>query len=184
MKYKLKYSTWLSIWYLNTFLIRLYNISKIMTHSGKKRISCFYFSQLALSAINIYVTVFLFYRSWSWHDLLPNMNSNWVYSMSNTTDATNGAETASPYSEPKFTVWFVWGSYGSMLIFLCSILLTIICIFSFFWSLYYLSFNFPFLITHFGIRLLFTHFCYFQIYLPVCFQCLIIEALIIFFSNI
>jgi hypothetical protein len=142
-----------------------------MTHSGKKTDLVFLLqsiSSLCYLTDVLLCSCFIVHD----HDLLPNMTSNWIFNMSNITDATNGAKTASPYSAPKFTGWFVWGSYGSMLIFLWSILLTIICIFSFFWPLYYLSFNFPFLITPFW---------HFQTFLPVCFRCLIIETLIIFF---
>jgi hypothetical protein len=107
-----------------------------MTHSGKKTDLVFLLqsiSSLCYLTDVLLCSCFIVHD----HDLLPNMTSNWIFNMSNITDATNGAETASPYSAPKFTGWFVWGSYGSMLIFLWSILLTIICIFSFFWPLYY-----------------------------------------------
>ena len=45
-----------------------------------------------------------------------------VCSKSNTTDATSGTGTAYPSGAPKFNLSFKWGSYSSIVSFLCSVL--------------------------------------------------------------
>ncbi len=61
-----------------------------------------------------------------------------VCNKSNTMGATSGAGTAYPSGTPEFTPGFQWGSCCSIISFLCSVQLIIVCLFSFVLSFFFL----------------------------------------------